>query len=195
MSHAVDIKWDVGTTYRAGVMPDSTKSHSWVALHHAVRCIVLHDLVLHQGELLGHLHRLLLVGQHVLRHFVDYLLSANDVVFLTLNLLLKFVDLVSLVKSEGIQFVFLLQQGVPVISHFAQLVVGALNLTLELCLHLLALFLLRLDFLLHALFVIAGRAFELLQVSLGVLELTKVHLLHLHQLLFSSLYRLFQVID
>lgn len=75
-------------TYSARVMPDSAKADGRVSLHHAVGSIVFHDLVLHEGELLGHLHRFMLVSQHVLRHFVDYLLSANYVVFLPLNFLL-----------------------------------------------------------------------------------------------------------
>ena len=69
-------------------MPDSAKADGRVSLHHAVGSIVFHDLVLHEGELLGHLHRFMLVSQHVLRHFVDYLLPANYVVFLSLNFLL-----------------------------------------------------------------------------------------------------------
>lgn len=38
------------------MVPNLSESHSWVLLCHASCGVVFHDLILHQGQLLCHLH-------------------------------------------------------------------------------------------------------------------------------------------
>ena len=88
-------------------MSDRAQPDSSVAVHHSTRSVVLHDLILHQGQLLSHLPGLLLMPKHTLAHLIDDQLATIDILFgpsqfvleplnLTLLLVLVRLDLVLL---------------------------------------------------------------------------------------------------
>lgn len=68
------------------MVSDFAKTHGRVAVHHSGSRVVFHYLVLHESQLLGHFHRLVLVLQHVVAHFLYDHFAALDVFVSALQL-------------------------------------------------------------------------------------------------------------
>ena len=63
------------------MVPDRAQPDRSVAVHHPTSSVVLHDLILHQGQLLSHLPGLLLMPKHTLAHLIDDQFATIDILF------------------------------------------------------------------------------------------------------------------
>jgi hypothetical protein len=134
---------------------------------HAPNGVVLHDLILHQGQFQGHVHRLPLMVQHAFAHLVNYQ-------FATLHVFLRpnhfgfqpfYLALLDVLKR--FHFVFLLNQCIPGLTYLAELISGLLNLFGTGSKFFNSLLLGALGLQLHDLFILACLLLVSLQLVLG----------------------------
>ena len=77
-------------------------------MHHTTFRIILHYLILHQRQLLRHLHRLPLMAEHILAQLINDQLAAFNVLLRSFKLNLQSINLILLFVLERLNLVFLL---------------------------------------------------------------------------------------
>ena len=109
-------------------MADGAQADSSVAMAHAPSGVVFHYLVLHQGQFLGHVHRLPLVVKHAFAHLLDYQFAALNVLLSPSHFGFQPFYLALLDVLKRFHFVFLLNQRIPSLTDLAELMIGLLYL-------------------------------------------------------------------
>ena len=144
----------------ARMMSDSAKSDGCVLRGHSSCRITLHNLVLHQCQLLSHLHGLLLMVQHIITHLVDDKFAAFDIFFGPLDLLFQPLNFCLLIVLYAFKYVLLLHERVTSSAHFCKLF-SSLRSLLIISLYNLSLFSQgRLHLVLYFFLSLAGSSFE-----------------------------------
>ena len=77
-------------------------------MHHTTFRIILHYLILHQRQLLRHLHGLPLMAKHIFAQLINDQLAAFNVLLRSFKLNLQSINLILLFVLERLNLVFLL---------------------------------------------------------------------------------------